>query len=149
VTATVARDRPFTSAEEVHRLVAAFTDCSLPHVRWTHRAHLTVALWYATHHPPEHALELMREGIHRLNAAHGLVPTPTRGYHETITRLYMRVVARFVREELPEGDWATRANLLFERYGSRDLPLRHYSRTLLMSPAARASWVPPDLEPLP
>jgi hypothetical protein len=149
VTATVARDRPFTSAEEVHRLVAAFMDCSLPHVRWTHRAHLTVALWYATHHPPECALELMREGIHRLNAAHGLVPTPTRGYHETITRLYMRVVARFVREELPQGDWATRANLLFDRYGARDLPLRYYSRDLLMSPAARAGWVPPDREPLP
>ena len=149
MTGTVARDRPFTSAEEVHRLVAAFMDQSLPHVRWTHRAHLTVALWYTTHHPPEHALELMREGIHRLNAAHGLVPTPTRGYHETITRLYMRLVARFVREELPQGDWASRANLLFERYGARDLPLRYYSRALLMSPAARAGWVPPDLAPLP
>jgi hypothetical protein len=149
VSAIVARDRPFASAEEVHRLVAAFMDRSLPHVRWTHRAHLTVALWYATHHPPEHALELMRDGINRLNTAHGVVTSPTRGYHETITRLYMRVVTRFVREELVEGDWATRANLLFERYGARDLPLRHYSRTLLMSPAARAGWVPPDLEPLP
>ncbi len=146
---TVARDRSFTSAEEVHHLVAAFVDCSLPHVWWTHRAHLTVTLWYATHHPPERALELMREGIHRLNAAHGLVPAPTRGYHETITRLYMRVVGRFVREELPEGDWATRANLLFERYGARHLPLRYYTQALLMSPAARAGWVPPDLEPLP
>ena len=149
MTGTVARDRPFTSAEEVHRLIAAFGDCSLPHVRWTHRAHLTVALWYSTHHPPDCALNLMRVGIHRLNAAHGLVPTPTRGYHETMTRLYMRVVGRFVREEMPEGDWATRANLLFDRHGARNLPLRYYSQELLMSPAARAGWVPPDREPLP
>jgi hypothetical protein len=46
VTATVARDRPFYSAEEVHRLVAAFVDSSLPHVRWTHSDHLSVEVWH-------------------------------------------------------------------------------------------------------
>jgi hypothetical protein len=59
------------------------------------------------------------------------------------------VVGRFGREELPEDDWAIRANLLFQRYGARDLPLRHYSQAVLMSPAARAGRVPPDLEPIP
>ena len=60
----------------------------------------------------------------------------------------MRVVAE-LRGAEAEGDWATRANRLIERYGERDLPLRHYSKDRLMSLTARAEWVEPDLAPLP
>ncbi len=81
---------------------------------------------------PEDALDAVRRGIHRLNEACGVVSTPTSGYHETITRFYMRVVGNFVETEA-EGDWATRANRLIERYGEKDLPLRHYSKDRLMS----------------
>ena len=34
------------------------------------------------------------------------------------------------------------------RYGARDLPLRHYTKDLLMSSEARFGWVEPDLRPL-
>ena len=37
---------------------------------------------------------------------------------------------------------------LLSRYGDRDLPLRHYTKDLLMSPEARFGWVEPDLRPL-
>lgn len=138
----------FESEAEVLDLVREFEACTLPKARWDHRAHLTVALWYATRLEPGEALETVRRNIHRLNAACGVVSTPTSGYHETITRFYMRVVRHFVEQE-PEGDWATRANRLFERYGERKLPLRHYTEGRLMSPAARAEWVEPDLLALP
>jgi hypothetical protein len=140
--------QPFESADEVVELIREFEECTLPRARWNHRAHLTVALWYAAHLDAEDALEAVRRGIHRLNAACGVVSTPTSGYHETITRFYMRVVRRFVETE-PEGDWAARANRLIARYGEKELPLRHYSEGRLMSPAARARWVEPDLAPLP
>jgi hypothetical protein len=148
MTAAAQPDRPYHSAEEVERVVARFGDATLPHGEWTHRAHLTVALWYASHHPPAQALDLMRAGILRLNAVHGVPTTPTRGYHETITRFYMHTVVRHLEDEGHQGDWAERANRLVQRWGARDLPLRHYSEARLRSPEARAGWVEPDLLPL-
>jgi len=142
-------ERPYATAAEVERVVAGFRDGTLPQSEWTHRAHLTVALWYATHHPPAEALDLVRAGILRLNAAHGVVTTPTRGYHETITRFYMRVVRHYLDQEGAAGDWAERSNRFIARYGSRELPLRHYSEARLKSPEARAEWVEPDVLPLP
>jgi hypothetical protein len=142
-------ERPYEAAAEVERVVAGFMDGTLPHAEWTHRAHLTVALWYASHHDAAEALDLVRTGILRLNAAHGVPNTPTRGYHETITRFYMRVVRHFAEQEESEGDWAERANRLLTRYGHRELPLRHYSEARLKSAEARAGWVEPDLRPLP
>ena len=142
-------EHPYEAAAEVERVVAGFTDGTLPHTEWTHRAHLTVALWYTTHHEAAEALDLVRAGILRLNAAHGVPTTPPRGYHETITRFYMRVVRHFVEQEEGGDDWAERANRLLRRYGHRELPLRHYSEGVLKSPEARAGWVEPDLLPLP
>jgi hypothetical protein len=147
--APAAEHPPFEHSDEVLRLVAAFENRTLPKSEWTHRAHLTVALWYATHLAYDDALHAVRVGINRVNDAHGVVSTPTSGYHETITRFYMRVVTHFIAMEGKEGDWADRANRLLQRYGARDLPLRHYTKDRLMSPAARANWVEPDLAPLP
>jgi hypothetical protein len=147
-TAVAPTDRPYATAEEVERVVAQFGDGTLPHAEWTHRAHLTVALWYASHHSPAEALDLVRAGILRLNAAHGVPTTPTRGYHETITRFYMHMVGRYVEQDGCTGDWAERANRLVARTGSRDLPLRYYSEARLKSPEARAGWVEPDVLPL-
>jgi hypothetical protein len=141
-------DRPYLDSEEIPRLAAAFEACTLPREEWTHRAHLTVALWYLSRLPFEAAEETVRAGIQRYNAACSIVTTETSGYHETLTRFYVLVVGRFVREEPPGGDWAARANALFERYGARDLPLRHYSKARLMSREARLGWIEPDLCPL-
>ena len=149
MTAPVTSERPYEAEAEVERVVAGFMDGTLPHAEWTHRAHLTVALWYATHHEAGEALDRIRAGILRLNAAHGVPTTPTRGYHETITRFYMHMVGWFVEQEVREGDWAERANRLLTRYGHRDLPLRYYSEARLQSAEARAGWVEPDLMPLP
>ena len=138
------------SRRDVPGLVARFEDLTLPKAEWTHQAHLTVALWYASRLPWEAALAKVRDGILRLNAAHGVPTTPTRGYHETITRFYLRVICDYVamEEEGPEEDWSVRVARLLARYGDRELPLRHYTRDLLMSPEARFGWVEPDLRPL-
>lgn len=138
------------SRRDVPGLVARFEDLTLPKAEWTHQAHLTVALWYASRLPWEEALAKVRDGILRLNAAHGVPTTPTRGYHETITRFYLRVICDYVamEEEGPEEDWSVRVARLLARYGDRELPLRYYTKELLMSPEARFGWVEPDLRPL-
>jgi hypothetical protein len=142
-------ERPYGTASEVERLVARFEDRTLPHAEWTHRAHLTVALWYVSRHSPDDALDRMRAGILGLNDAHGVPTTPTRGYHETITRFYMHIVGRHLAHVSSAGDWAERANRLVELLGGKDLPLKHYSETRLKSAEARAGWLEPDLVPLP
>lgn len=139
----------FGRSDAVPSLVTKFEDCTLPKPEWTHRAHLTVAMWYASRLPDGEALTAMRSGIHRLNAAHGVVSTPTIGYHETITRAYMHLVGRFAAEDDGRGGWGSRMDRLLERLGERDLLLAWYSRERLMSPAARTAWVEPDLAPLP
>jgi hypothetical protein len=149
MTAPAVEPALFDHPDEVLRLVAAFENRTLPKAEWTHRAHLTVALWYVSQLSFEDALDAVRVGINRVNDAHGVISTPTSGYHETITRFYLRVVSHFVSQDEIGGDWARRANRLLERYGARDLPYRHYSRDRLMSPAARAAWIEPDLLPLP
>jgi hypothetical protein len=139
----------YDDPREVLRLVAEFENRTLPKAQWTHRAHLTMGLWYSVHLAPEAALNAMRHGILRLNEVHGVISTPTSGYHETITRGYMRLIGRFVAEDGGDGEWDARANRLLERLGARDLLLSFYTRDRLMSPAARAGWVEPDLGPLP
>jgi hypothetical protein len=136
-------------ADELPGLALAFERRSLPAARWTHRAHLLLGLWYASRLPYEDAVEAMRAGILRLNDAHGVVTTPTRGYHETITRAYMRLIVRFVAEDGGEEGWSARAERLLARHGERDHLLRYYTRERLMSPEARLGWVEPDLHPLP
>lgn len=141
-------DRAYADAEEIPRLVEAFEACTLPGAEWTHRAHLTVALWYVSRLPFENALETVRAGIQRYNLSRGVLTTETSGYHETLTRFYTEMVGRFVREEGTAGCWAARANALFERCGGRELPLRFYTKERLMSKEARFGWVEPDLERL-
>lgn len=137
------------AGDTLPQLAAAFESCTLSAAQWTHQAHLMVGLWYASRLPAEAALDAMRTGILRLNSVHGLVTTPTRGYHETITRAYMRLIGRFVTEDGGEDDWDARAERLLARHGERDHLLRYYSRDRLMSPEARFGWVAPDLHPLP
>jgi hypothetical protein len=132
------------SDEELWR---AFGASQLPAGDWTHRAHLRVAWMFLRRHPLDEAHLLMRVGIIRLNAAHGLVETPSRGYHDTLTRLWLSLIASLMKAaDAPSSEAFVEAHL-----GSlgKDAALRHYSRERLASVRARAVFVEPDLAPLP
>jgi hypothetical protein len=138
----------FRTTEDILSLVRAFDDCTLPRERWTHAAHLTVALWHILQYDWPEAVSRVRAGILRYNAAHGIRTTPTGGYHETLTLFWMRRVRAFLEEGRNEA--RSLVNLANELAASadRELPLRHYTRERLFSTEARASWVEPDLKPL-
>ncbi len=126
-------------------LWAAFGDRTLAEAAWTHSAHLRVAWMHLERFGFDEAHLRMRVGIIRLNAAHGLVETAERGYHETLTRTWLALVGD-ARERGPCAD-----SVAFVATGApdRQAPLRHYSRERLFSLAARATFVAPDLAPLP
>jgi len=89
----------------------------------------------------------LRAGIIRLNHRHGLEESATRGYFETLTRVWLHLVACAMAETQVTTSLALLARcpeLLDPR-----LPLRHYSKERLDSPKARAIFLPPDREPLP
>jgi hypothetical protein len=77
-------------------LAGQFRACTLPHGEWTHTAHLRVGTWHVHHFGADAALALLRTGIRRLNDFHGTPNTETRGYHETITVAYVRLIAEFL-----------------------------------------------------
>jgi hypothetical protein len=114
---------------------------------WTHQAHLRVAWMFLARYPIDVAHVLMRVGIIRLNLAHGLEETAQRGYHETLTRVWLAIVA----DERARSSAATSEAFIAEAAGvlGRESPLRFYSKARINSVEARAMFVAPDLAPLP
>ena len=138
----------FRTTGEILTLLRGFHDCTLPRAEWTHAAHLTVALWHLLQYDWPEAVARVRRGIKRYNNAHGIVMTPTGGYHETLTLFWLRTVRAFLEAERNEA--RALVHLANELIASADrgLPLAHYTRERLFSPEARAGWVEPDLKPL-
>lgn len=124
----------------------AFDTASLPEKEWNHHAHLRVAWMFSKRYELDEAHILMRVGIIRLNAFHGLVETAERGYHETITRVWLTLVKTLMAEIDVET-----SNAFLAAGGAwleRDVLFRFYSRGRLLGHEARARFVEPDLEPL-
>lgn len=136
-------DLPFTSDAEVIDMVARFEACTWPYPRWTHRAHLGVALFYMWQYPIEAALERIRHHIQLYNRTCG---DPS-GYHETITILFMRRVDRYLRDN-PELVSLSGAVEALAKDCDMYWLLGYYSHDRLWSAEAKSGWVEPDLRPL-
>jgi hypothetical protein len=137
------------SIEELDDLVSRFQARTLPKSEWTHQAHLAVGTWHVHRLGPDQALLRLRSGIRLLNDRHGTPNTDSSGYHETITRAYVMLLAAFIagRDGQPEANCAQA--LLASPLATRDALLTYYSKDLLMSVQARNEWVEPDRCPLP
>jgi hypothetical protein len=127
-------------------LGARFEACAIPAREWTHAAHLVVGLWHVQRYGADEALVRLRSGIRRLNESHGGVNSPTDGYHETITAVYVQLLAQFLDSREADMPLAMRAmELLASPLATKDALFTFYSRERLTSTAARAGWVEPDL----
>lgn len=127
-------------------LLNRFQDGTLPHQEWTHRAHLYVAASYLKQASPEKVLPRLRTEIQRLNLAHGVLTTAQRGYHETLTRMWICLV------EMSKADLGSGGDIdavVDACAACKGLPLEYYSKDRLLSWEARIGWVSPDLKALP
>src|SRR5947209_18398061 len=138
----------FRTTGEILALVRGFDDCTLPRERWTHSAHLTVALWNLLQYDWPEASARVRAGIKRYNAAHAVATTPTTGYHETLTLFWLRRVRSFLEDGCNEARPLVALPNELVATADKNLPLAYYTRERLFSPEARAGWVEPDLKPL-
>jgi hypothetical protein len=142
--------RFFTTDAEIIRLGEGLLACTLPREDWTHEAHLAATTYLVLHRLDIDLDEDLPGIIRRFNESVGGVNSDTAGYHETITRIYLRGVRLFLDEASPREPLHKLVNkLLVSPMGRRDWPLRFYSRERLFSVEARISHVDPDLTSLP
>ncbi|WP_336511972.1 hypothetical protein [Sphingomonas arenae] len=122
---------------------------TLPREEWTHEAHLAATLYLIVRRPDIDLDAELPAIIRGYNEAVGGVNDDRQGYHDTITRTYLAGVRWFVREKRCAGLIEQVNALLLSEVGSREWPLRFYSRERLFSVEARRRFVKPDLQPLP
>jgi hypothetical protein len=142
--------RLFTTDAEIIRLGEGLLACTLAREDWTHEAHLAATAYLVLRRPDIDLDEELPDIIRRFNESVGGVNSDTEGYHETITRSFLRGVRLFLDEADTRAPLHGLVNaLLLSPMGRRDWPLRFYSRERLLSIEARTSHVSPDLASLP
>ena len=138
-------DLPFRDDAEIAVLIEQFEACQYPYERWTHRAHLAVAVVYLRHYAFDDAVARIRRHIQQYNLTNG----DPAGYHETLTLLFMRRVSGDLKNRRSDTT-TTIARIVEELFQSFDMrwPLVYYSADRLWSAEARSTWVEPDLKVL-
>lgn len=126
----------------------SFEECTLPFEQWKHPTHIKVAYLYLRQLPYEQALDKIRTGIKRYNAATKTPESLDRGYHETMTQAWMRLVHFTLCEYGPAAsadEFLEAQEHLLNKKALRFF----YSRDRIMSWQAKAEFVEPDLAPFP
>ena len=147
---TVDSPRLFHSGAEVLHIGEGMVACTLPRGEWTHEAHLAAATYLLLKRPDIDVDAELPTLIRRYNESVGGVNSDSEGYHDTITRVFLRGVRQFLAESDAGEPLHELVNeLLLSPMGRRDWPLRFYSRERLFSVEARRAFVTPDLAALP
>lgn len=137
----------YDSDEPMRALTRGLLARTLLKTQWTHQAHIVATLTLLREHP-EIDLDLALPGIiWRYNEASNgpNANTDSGGYHETITRFYLRALRAFLARQ-PTGAPLHALNncIIRTRFAAHDFPLDYYSRERLFSVEARRVWVEPD-----
>ncbi len=133
----------YKTENEILVVVRGFENGTISRADWRHAEHLTVALFYLSHHDFDSALIKMRDGIFNLLKAFEIDLKKEMPYHETMTIFWLRTVADFANSKNGASILET-CNELVEKF-DKDYPLRFYSRELLFSDKARKKFVESDL----
>lgn len=133
------------SENDILALVEGFKKCTLPSAHWTHEAHLITGLWFNYYHSHLEALCYLRSGIISYNVSTGEENTPEKGYHETLTIFWNKVLSRYVDFYQKKTLEQLSKSFLESEWSSKELPFKYYRRDTLFSLKARATWVEPDV----
>jgi len=134
--------------EELRR---SFEDLSLPFSEWTHRAHVRIGYLYLRELPFDAALGRLRSAIKAYNAANNRPDGPLEGYNETTTAAFLRLIEATM---LAYGDVMPTPDSESFCDSHPQLLTRHvlrlfYTPERRVHPDAKATFVEPDLAPLP
>jgi hypothetical protein len=137
-----------TTEAEIDAFLHAFESCTLPKSEWTHAAHIFTGACLVHTLGETAAIDHMRRALRRFNESVGGQNTPTSGYHETVTVLWIKLLAAFHRDTAPTSRAAFAARAVAHFAEQRDLLARFYDFDLVASTEARQRWIPPTLQPL-
>lgn len=139
---------PLDSTETLQRFIGEFEAGTYPIDKWKHREHVIMASWYLLKLTTHEATPTIRAGIQRYNVSQGGQNTSTSGYHETLTILWIHILASALQSA--KGDVLTRVRAMAAEFGMKaGLYHDYYSYDVLESVEARYQWMEPDLKPLP
>ncbi len=146
------------TAAEIEELLQAVETASLAKGSFDHVAHLHVgAAVLRASDSFDAALDRLRSTLQAFLAHLGVETTRTTGYHETITRGWLALVAReLAAAEARHGVALTDPSFPFAdacleltlALGDKYLLLQHWERDTLMGWDSRRAWVEPDKAPI-
>ena len=101
----------YKSEAEIEAAVKGFENCTTDKEAFTHREHLTVAVWYIRH-SPEHALEQMRDGLLHFLSYHQIDQGK---YKEDVTVAWLDLTKMTLAELQPGISLLDATNAVIER----------------------------------
>lgn len=133
------------------QLIEQFEACTLPFDQWMHRTHVRVAYLYLARYGFDEALVRLRRGIKAYNAANRVPEGTLMGYNETTTHALLHLIEA-VRRAYAATHPASDADAFYDAHP--ELHSKHvlrffYTPQRRMEPQAKATFVEPDLAPLP
>jgi hypothetical protein len=135
---------PHELSQEDRSFRSAFEACTVTPSQFNHAAHVRLAYVYLVEHDVGSAVQRMREALLNFIEHNGI---PRSKFHETITRAWVLAVRHFMNRSTSTSSaefMARNPELLDSK-----IMLTHYSASVLFSSDARASFVEPDLDPIP
>jgi hypothetical protein len=121
-----------------------FHGSALAGEEFRHKGHLRLAWLVLSEHSRDEAEQIVAREIRRFAVANGA----SNRYHDTLTRFWVRLVGHAM-ETAPEAGTIDELLARFPLLLDKSLPYRHWRGETFNSDEARASWVEPDLVPLP
>ncbi|HUQ19287.1 MAG TPA: hypothetical protein VM099_06705 [Gemmatimonadaceae bacterium] len=125
--------------------LCAMEEGTMPNSEFRHFDHIRLAWIFLESMDETHAAQ--RITVTLRNFASKTHSDPSR-YHETITRAFMRLVATS-RDTIGSAHSFDEFIARFPQLLKKDALEAYYTKETLMSSAARAAFVAPDLQPLP
>lgn len=135
----------YKDVREIEAVVKGFETCTTRKDDFTHRSHLTVAVYYLDSSNELEATQRMRTGLHRFLDHHGVGRAK---FHETLTVFWIRTVSAFLDRLDRKLTLLEKTNAVVGSLGDSRLVFEYYSEELLWADETRKGWVAPDLQDL-
>lgn len=110
--------RHYQNQAEIEAVVEGFEGCTIAKDAFTHREHLTVAVWYLRNLDSDKALDSMRAGLFRFLNHHGV---GTAKYKEGLTVAWIKLIEATLADLSPELALLEVTNTVLERLGDSRL----------------------------
>ena len=108
----------YKSKREIEAIVRGFENCKTSKEAFTHREHLTVAVWYLYHSSDEEALDKMRSGLLRFLDHHQVAPGK---YKEGLTVSWINLIKATMAEIDSQLSLVEITNRVLDQLGNSSL----------------------------